>query len=293
MLQAILNGKAGAIPAGVSAGDSWRRVYRSSEDLLTATTFERLAYLDGPIVWAILVSTFRGALPPRRVAELREIEFWPLWQEASEALGQAVEPDVVLTLSLGDPPQKIVLIVECKAGNGQQYSDQWAREWLAFDAECASTDRPDELWLLALGGVADGAARTVERFTAEIRAKWGFEIRALAADWTDLARALDEIETSSSVSARIVKDLRQALDLHGYRNVQPMAGLVADVARYPISPTSASMLRAPRMTKATGAGSLHRPGFEAMRDLALQSSKYQGNFGSHGVLRPVRGGIDD
>jgi len=285
VLHAILNGKAGALPADVSAGDSWRRVYRRAEDLLTATVFERLAYLNGPTLWAILVSTFRsGALPPRRVADLLEIEFWPLWQEAATALGQAVEPDVVLTLSIGDPAQRIVLIVECKAGGGLQYADQWAREWLSFQAETTVTGQPDEVWLLAVGGLPDSAQRTVARFTDDIRTRWNTEVRALAAEWTDLARALDEIDTTSLLEARIVRDLKLAL---GYRNVRPMSDLVADAGRYALSDTSAITLQvAPAGAKARP--STATPAFSPMRGLARKAKHYALSEASRQILKPVR-----
>lgn len=274
MLHAILKGKAGTLSATVSPGDAWRQVYRSSEDLLTATTFERLAYLDGPTLWAIIVSTFRsGALPARRVAELLEIEFWPIWQEAAAVLGQAVEPDVLLTLSIGDPAQRIALIVECKAGGGRQYSDQWAREWLAFQAETAVTEQPDEVWLLALGGLPESAGRTVAKFSDDIRTRWNTEIRALAAEWSDLARALDEVNAPSRVAARIIQDLRLALELHGYRNVRPMNGLADDAGQYALSPASIVALRAvPSAAKVKPPKK--RPTFTPMQDLPRAAALY-------------------
>ncbi len=287
MLHAILKGKAGTLSANVSAGDPWRQAYRSSEDLLTATTFERLAYLDGPTLWAIFVSTFRsGTLPRRRLAELLEIEFWPLWQEAVGDLGQAVEPDVVLTLSIGDPVQRIVLIVECKAGGGQQYPDQWAQEWLAFQAETAVTEQPNEVWLLALGGLPEGAQCTVSRFSGDIRARWNTEIRAAAAEWTDLARALDEVTAPSRLEARIIQDLKLALELHGYRNLRSMDGLSDEAARYTISEASFTALRAtPSNSKVTPQ---KMPVFKPMLDLARSANLYAFSKASGRVLRSVR-----
>jgi hypothetical protein len=291
MLQAILNGKAGVLATDVSVGQSWRHAYRASEDLLTATIFERLAYLDGARFWQILASTFRsGGLPQRRVAELREIEFWPFWQDAVEKLGQSVEPDVVLTFSIGDPAQSVVLIVECKAGGGLQYPDQWAREWAAFDARWATSERPDEVWLLALGGVPEGAARTVSGFTERIRKSWGLEIRAVAADWTDLAQVLEEIEASSVFEARVLQDLALALDLHGYRNVRPMEGMVAIASRYPISPRSAAALRAgrPEARGPTSATSPKAPAitrFRPMSELTKRVTDHRANPRSSIVLK--------
>ena len=287
MLNAILKGKAGTLSTNISSGDPWRQAYRSSEDLLTATTFERLAYLDGPTLWAVLVSTFRsGTLPGRRLAELLEIEFWPLWQEAAAVLGQAVEPDVVLTLSIGDPAKRIVLIVECKAGGGQQYPDQWAREWLAYQAETAIAEQPDEVWFLALGGLPEGAQRTVALFSDNIRTKWRTNIRAAAAEWTDLARALDEVNAPSRVEARIIQDLKLALELHGYRNVRPMSGLADDAERYKCSHSSLAALRKTASVVRTRPINLFI--FAPMRDLLERASLHRISEASGGVLRPAR-----
>ena len=283
MLHAIINGKAGALTSDVSEGQTWRHAYRASEDLLTAATFERLAYLSGARLWQILASTFHsGGLPQRKVAELLDIEFWPFWQDATEKLGQAVEPDVVLTFSIGDPAQIAVLIVECKAGGGLQYPDQWAREWTAFDARCATTERPDEVWLLALGGVPEGPAQTTKSFTERIRKAWGLEIRAVAADWTDLARAVEEIGASSVMEARVLRDIALALDLHGYRNVRPMQEIVAVASRYPVSAASAATLRIVRRETSrqtevapTRAGASGRA--KSMDELIKFSTEYRTN----------------
>ena len=241
MLRAVINGKAGR-PASVADGATWRQVFRASEDLLTATVFERLAYLDGRLLWEVLRGAFRPQLlPARRLVELREIEFWPTWQDTEGVIGQDVEPDVVLTLSVGDPPRTVVLIVECKLG-GLQYPRQWMLEWTAFAGKIGA-DPPDEVWLLALGGLADSAARTVQTFTENIRATDGVELQALAADWDDLARALAELDVNDPISRRIVEDIEAALALNGYRNIQPLSGLATFAARYPIDPGSSSRLR--------------------------------------------------
>jgi hypothetical protein len=241
MLQAVINGKAGR-PASVADGATWRQVFRTSEDLLTATVFERLSYLDGPLLWEVLRNTFRPALlPPRKLVELLDVEFWPMWQDIDGGIGQDVEPDVVLTFSVGDPARTIVLIVECKLG-GLQYPRQWARESAAFAARRAA-DPPDDVWLLALGGLPDSALRTVTRFTGEIRATYGTDVQALAADWSDLARVLDELDAGDPIAGRIIGDVKAALALNGYRNIRPMAELASLADVYRVSPDSAARLR--------------------------------------------------
>lgn len=48
MLVALTSGKAGRLKTEIAPGTSWREVFRASEDLLTASVFGRLIYLDGP-----------------------------------------------------------------------------------------------------------------------------------------------------------------------------------------------------------------------------------------------------
>lgn len=68
--------------------------------MLTASVFERLSYLPGADLWSILHTAFPD-LPPYRVAELKEIIFWPRWKDIESDGGQ-VEPDVIMDFELGD-----------------------------------------------------------------------------------------------------------------------------------------------------------------------------------------------
>ncbi|KQP60546.1 hypothetical protein [Methylobacterium sp. Leaf112] len=215
-----------------------------SEDILTATVFERLAYLDGPVLWALLVATFKPRiLPERKVAELTGIEFWPTWWPAGEAAGGSVEPDVVMRFSIGDPPVDVVLVVECKLG-GLQYPDQWAREWIAAQGEGAA-DEAVETYLIALGGLPASAETVVEAFTGTLHETVGIEVKAAAADWRDLLRALDELDVARQPDRRIVSDVKAALALHGYAEHIPMGGLAAMVPSLGIRSGSAGALRWP------------------------------------------------
>ncbi len=284
-MQAVINGKAGR-PASVADGATWRQVFRTSEDLLTATVFERLSYLDGPLLWEVLRNTFRPALlPPRKLVELLDIEFWPMWQDIDGGIGQDVEPDVVLTFSVGDPSRTIVLIVECKLGS-LQYPRQWARESAAFAARRAA-DPPDDVWLLALGGLPDGAARTVTRFTDEIRATYGTDVQALAADWSDLARVLDELDTGDPIAMQIIGDIKAALALNGYRNIRPMAELAGLAVLYRASPDSAARLRmsAPDPMVPVMGATPPRKSREAMKGLGALSGEYRMSGASAARLR--------
>ena len=51
MLSAILHGKAGRVEGADDEPRSYRDLFRASEDLLTATVLERLAYLEAADFW--------------------------------------------------------------------------------------------------------------------------------------------------------------------------------------------------------------------------------------------------
>jgi hypothetical protein len=107
MLSAILNGKARSVPDYLRPGDSWRNVFRMTEDLLTATVLEGLCYLEGRIFWHVLQrSLMPNILPIRTVAELDEFTLWPRWNAAVEQLGQDVELMRYFVSTLVTPPTK-------------------------------------------------------------------------------------------------------------------------------------------------------------------------------------------
>jgi hypothetical protein len=131
MRSAILNGKGRTVPDYVHAGESWRNVFRFSEDLLTATILERLCYLESELFWQILQLSFApDLLPVRSVAVLKEFILWPRWTAAAEKLGKTVQPEALLRFNVGDPASQITLILEAKLG-GSQSPEQWAQEWIA------------------------------------------------------------------------------------------------------------------------------------------------------------------
>jgi hypothetical protein len=230
MLNAILHGKARTLPETARPGESLKSIFRRSEDLLTATVFERLAYLNGEIFWEILRDAFKPAiLPNRNLIVLDSIEFWPRWSQGSEILGQDTEPDIFLRFSVGDPVQRVHLIVECKLG-GVQYPDQWARECIAHQKEFSKDERPDDCFFLALGGVTSPEA-TVTAFTQAITSKYGTRIKATAADWSHVVRALNNVKSELPRDRQVIADLREALALYGYRHIEPLGDIANDTNR--------------------------------------------------------------
>lgn len=224
MFKAIVSGKAGTSAAVIASGTSWSRAFHASEDLLTATVFERLAYLDGSTLWQILRATF-PILPAYKVADLIEVEFWPRWS-AGEGGGQ-VEPDVVLRFEVGDPSCRIDLIVEAKLG-GVQSAEQWLREWRAYTASMSGSDEKVDSYLLAIGGTGPSAAKTVLALKTEIARLTGgaLTIPADAAGWQRLADVVGDVESPHSHEARVIEDITEALSHFGFRHLSGMNPLL-------------------------------------------------------------------
>ncbi|SCX03944.1 hypothetical protein [Agrobacterium rosae] len=220
MLQAVISGKAGTIPVGGRDEKvSWRKVFRISEDLLTASVFGRLAYLDDAVLWRIMRRTFGAPLPDLRVAELEDISFWPRWTDAIED-GRNVEPDVFMDFKLGDPAIQLRLIVEAKLWKyPSQDARQWAREWVAY--QDAFGDDGQVAFLCALGGLGKKVDETVTRIATEVLAL-GHEIKIAAAGWDRLLEALEEERRSPTTRAmtRIIDDVVAALALADYQHLK-------------------------------------------------------------------------
>ncbi|MBY3433498.1 hypothetical protein HFN89_04995 [Rhizobium laguerreae] len=220
MLQAVISSKAGRFP--VENGEesvSWRKAFRISEDLLTASVFGRLAYLDDEVLWRIMWRTFGAPLPDLRVAELEDIAFWPKWSDATED-DRKVEPDVFLDFKLGDPPAPVRLIVEAKLWkHPSQAARQWAREWVAYHD--ANGDDGHAVFLCAIGGLGRKMDETVERIAAEVSAL-GHEIKVAAAGWDNLLDALEEerLKPMPRATTRIIDDVVAALGLADYQHLK-------------------------------------------------------------------------
>ncbi len=153
MLKAYQHHKLGAVvarllPEGVPLdSERWRELVAGSEDALTASVFERLAYLAPSHLWEVLR---RAALPlssaplPSSPPNSPQWEFWPSWTLRSGTPGpRRVEPDVVLRDETGR-----VMVFEAKLG-GVQDAQQWVQEVCAARDEFPSSG----VTLFAVGGL--------------------------------------------------------------------------------------------------------------------------------------------
>lgn len=219
MLNAILNSKAGRLSTDDERSIRWRELFKDSEDLVTATVLERLSYLSPEVAWRLLVDAASGQLPAYRVAELVDVEFWPMWEVDDRKRG--VEPDAFLSLKLGDPTRHIHIILEAKHG-GAQRANQWAAEIGAWKESVASEDErlPDLLVLLAIEGNVAGWEREdqLQAFFERMRKQHADlpELRVVMIEWKDIARACSNFTSSFAHEQRIITDIQSGLELCGY-----------------------------------------------------------------------------
>jgi hypothetical protein len=223
MLNAILRTKAGNID--IDGNDtSWSTLYRSREDLLTATVFERLSYLPDGLMWELLCrSSVRSADCPA-LGSLTRIDYWPTY---SHPAGGRVEPDAVLAFDQG------VLVVEAKLEGNVQSAHQWANEWAAYFFEVSGgfrveSQNRDRVYLLAIGGFAKLDEIALKGLVSEAQ---GFlsaymtqvpPIQVVALRWRDLAEAILRTDISfvddraQHGCRTVLQDLSAALEFHGY-----------------------------------------------------------------------------
>lgn len=240
MLLALTNGKAGRVKWDIASGSTWRNVFRASEDLLTASVFGRLSYLDGPMLWTILRRTFR-VLPDFKVVDLVNVEFWPVWDK-DDVSGRTVEPDIFLQFHVGDPAQRVDVIVEAKMGVGAvQNAAQWQKQWLAYRELQKSIGEPWRLYHMAIGGMGRNAASNANRLISQMPVE-AETTEILAANWPALADSvyhqLDE--QPATRDRRILLDIIEALALAGYRHINPLVHLKSSRKFNPMSITTLS-----------------------------------------------------
>ncbi len=93
MLQAVLHGKAGRVEQDGHASISWRELFKTREDLLTAAVFSRFAYLSPPIHQELMGAWLGGNYD---LGEFESIDFWPCYEIVKSGGFREVEPDLVM-----------------------------------------------------------------------------------------------------------------------------------------------------------------------------------------------------
>lgn len=231
MLNAILHGKKrGTGTEGETLADS----FTGAEDTVTATLFERLFYLADDLLTRILFAPeIWGddvSLPACGGVETR---FWPRWPLTPPTGKEpiTVEPDVVIEF-----PDRL-LVIEAKRFDSaaMQAPDQLAREWMA-----ARQNKPGKpIWLLAVAGLSDSRAATVDHcrqdILVEIKTLGGAgaeeDFRFAGTGWQGMFLVAESVIGALPQYHRLLHDIREGLVLHGIRVERPV--WLADLACAP------------------------------------------------------------
>ncbi|HSN99435.1 MAG TPA: hypothetical protein VLS89_14165 [Candidatus Nanopelagicales bacterium] len=217
--------------------DDVRDATSDREDPLTASVFERLAYLEPDLAWDLVRATCEPLhgppLPEARPAGLPAWSFWPRLPPGEQGRNlRHVEPDVVATF--GD----VVLVVEAKHRGGQR-AEPWIEE--ARAARAARAFEGKRLWIVAADGM-DTAAAAAQRdvFARELgeRAPGLLHLR-----WARLCEEIHERLRGPlpAGAAAVLRDLLAALALWGYRRRLGFDSLPRYAYRYPIRTTPADL----------------------------------------------------
>lgn len=231
MLNAILEGKAGRITLNEGMQQSWRAVFQSYEDLLTAAIWSRINYLS-PAALDNLFSKLLGKTEESWGA-FESIAFWPKFafpDSIDEKMkpylsGQErfSEPDVVITF------EHAALIVEVKPpAGGMQYQQQWRKELYTYSQD---RDAKSIVHFLALGNLPSAASSWFDELTAEFP-----HVKFHGMEWRKLREIFQYSEWEASEDKRIVADCLKALALYGIRApLLPWQGFNQFLADNPLS----------------------------------------------------------
>lgn len=201
MLRAIIDGKAGRIE---SAGESvsWRHLFKSREDLLTAAIFSRWSYLSLNAKHSLLKEWVKDLELSN--ANYKDIEFWPKYDLVMEGRN-FVEPDVLIRYEEFD-----VLIEVKPPQNGGQTFGQWERELEGYLS--AGEDMP--LHFLAIGRNSVHAEAWKSVFMERYKRLQSMH----TINWKSVANTVHEITKLSdpeSQDHRILLDMTEALRIYG------------------------------------------------------------------------------
>ncbi|MEO9969782.1 MAG: hypothetical protein ABJG15_08155 [Hyphomonadaceae bacterium] len=225
MLNAILSGKSGTLSQDLKKGTSWRTLFKGSEDLLTATVFERLSYLPDARFLEILADTFSFDIRAYGAGaiKLETIEFWPRWEDPTSH-AYIVEPDVYMRFIFEECEQMIDVIIEAKPFDTGtlQYKTQWERQILSYAAMGNELDTPiASVTFLALGGLGADPRRmfsTLEKefFESVDPKSLPQNLMMKGCSWRALLRVCESLKNLSSFETRVIADILESLSLSGY-----------------------------------------------------------------------------
>lgn len=206
MLNAIIYGKAGRMGwGGQKESLSWRQVFQTREDLLTATFFERFTYLSDLLQHQLLNHWLNEA---GDFTEFEGIDYWPKYDLPKQDKREYVEPDLLLRYKTAN------VLVEVKPPEGgTQYLDQWLLELEGyFEQHSSSTP----LYFLAIGQVGNVLAQFAAKAQNQLAQLQGIN----TLEWQPIASDLEKRLCAGDLNTqdqRIVLDMLNALELYGVR----------------------------------------------------------------------------
>lgn len=212
MLNAILEGKAGRVTLNEGIPQSWRTVFQSYEDLLTAAIWGRINYLSPVAMGNFFSSLLIGY--SKDWGEFESIKFWRKYAFPSlvdekmkpylSGHERFAEPDLVITF------EQTALIVEIKPpAGGMQYQLQWRKELYTYlqDDEAKTT-----VHFLALGN----ASAAAESGFSELKADFPL-VNFHCMEWRRIREIFQYSDWETPQDKRIVADCLKALSLYGIR----------------------------------------------------------------------------
>lgn len=192
------------------------------EDPLTASVFERLAYLPSSLTWDILRGASKSfadelTLPANAPSGAPTWSFWPSLRPGVDGANKnRVEPDVLVSWP------DALLVIEAKHW-GEQSEHQWVEQLRAVHAMPEHAGK--RVWLIAVGGIAP---HELEVRAAHVRCAIPHWLPGLLAmRWEDLRHIIDEFRGPSRPHEQlaVLNDIAAALDMWGYRKKTWFASL--------------------------------------------------------------------
>lgn len=224
MLRALMHSKDLGVHLNATKKTSWRDIFRTSEDFLTASVFSRLSYLDAPMLWQILCEAFGRELPRYKVVELEDIQFWPRWELSTRSF---VEPDIFLRFKLGDPEVRADVLIEAKVNDTYlQSSVQWREELAAYrEMMAAEGDQAASLYFLAIGGLGRNYSSTLNNLISNLAISDVDNVHILGASWSKLTDVIYMLSQGNVGQKRIFSDVLEALAMCGERRILELSTL--------------------------------------------------------------------
>jgi hypothetical protein len=238
MLNAVLSGKARSVLHSDGSLEAVSTILLKYEDPRTATIFERISYMPGPLAWELIRRSSGGVLQEYRFAELIEIQFWPNWFMTAADRSHS-QPDVFLRWEVGDPAVQIDMILEAKMPNGVQGSWQWRDQLEAYrdhvrEGEYSSAESiAQRLVYICIDGLGRKPADAVIRMTSTLQIPAGLPpVTFAGCTWQSIADSLGEMVEANDLSlmpAALADDLVRSFAFLGHAHLSmPDAVLAMD-----------------------------------------------------------------